>query len=106
MQVHAKELNEKLEMQAGYSGVEIEGRFSRIRTEETNLGNLIADLERSELGTDFGLGNGGDLRANCVFEKGPVKLSFMTTILPMKDQIVKCTLSGKIFKEIIEQGIS
>lgn len=102
MQIHAKELNERLELQAGYAGIDIEGRFSRLRTEETNLGNLIGDLIRSELGTDFGLGNGGGLRANYVFEKGPVKLSFMTSILPMSDNIVKCTLSGKILKDIIE----
>lgn len=102
VQLHAKDLNERLEMQAGYAGIDIEGRFSRVRTEETNLGNLIADLVRSEMGTDFGLGNGGGLRANYVFEKGPIKLSFMTSILPMTDQVVKCTLSGQILKDIIE----
>lgn len=67
---------------------------------------MIADLIRSELNTDFGLGNGGGLRANFVFEKGPLKLSFMTSVLPMTDQIVKCTLPGKVLKDIIEQGIS
>lgn len=85
VQLHAKELNAKLELQAGYSMVDIEGRFSRLRTEETNLGNLIADLIKAELNTDFGLGNGGGLRANFVFEKGPLKLSFMTSVLPMTD---------------------
>lgn len=102
VQLHAKELNERLEQQAGYAGIDIEGRFSRVRTEETNLGNLIGDLIRSELGTDFGLGNGGGLRANSVFEKGPIKLSFMTSVLPIADEVVKCTLSGKILKDIIE----
>ena len=36
-------------MPVGYSETDIEGRFSRLRTQETNLGNLIADLFRTEL---------------------------------------------------------
>jgi hypothetical protein len=33
----------------GCAGIELEARFSRIRTEETNLGNLAADLLRTEM---------------------------------------------------------
>ena len=46
---------------------ELEGRFSRVRTEETTLGNLMADIARSEYQSDFGLVNSGSLRANCVY---------------------------------------
>ena len=44
-----RNFEQKLSKPVGYSKSEIEGRFSRLRTQETNLGNLIADLLRTEL---------------------------------------------------------
>lgn len=55
----------------------MEARFSRIRTEETNLGNLAADLLRTEMQTDFALSHAGDLRANCIYHEGPIQMSFI-----------------------------
>jgi 5'-nucleotidase len=62
---------------AGYAAVDIEARFSRVRTQETNLGNMMADLIRSEYNADFGLSNGGSLRANCVIQKGMLRNGFI-----------------------------
>lgn len=61
---YAADIKKKLVMEAGCCGVELEARFSRVRTEETNLGNFIADLIRTHWNTDIGLSNGGGLRAN------------------------------------------
>ena len=69
---YSEELNKQLDLQAGFSDVDLEARFSRVRTEETNLGNMIADLCKSEFDTDFSLTNGGNLRANHIFEQGPL----------------------------------
>ena len=60
-------LNEQLDKDAGYTWCNFEARFSRVRTEETNLGNWCTDLMRSELNTDFAISNGGSFRANSVF---------------------------------------
>ena len=75
---YTESLNEKLDRPALYSEVELDARFSRVRTEETNLGNLCADLMRTELDTDFGISNGGCLRANCLFEKGNLTYRFLS----------------------------
>jgi len=34
--------------------VELEARFSRVRTEETNVGNMVSDLMRSHYDADIG----------------------------------------------------
>jgi len=75
---YTEELNKQLDLQAGFSDVDLEARFSRVRTEETNLGNMIADLCKSEFNTDFALTNGGNLRANHIFSRGPLKWKFLT----------------------------
>ena len=67
---YSKELNLMLDKPAGFSSVDWEARFSRVRTEETNLANFVADIMRTESQADFSLGNGGCLRANCIFHKG------------------------------------
>lgn len=67
---YAEELNRQLDLPAFYSECDLECRFSRVRTEETNLGNFTADIILTEYNADFGLANGGCLRANSVFEKG------------------------------------
>ena len=72
MHIHnyTEKLNKQLDKPCFYSEVDLEGRFSRVRTEETNLGNFTADLMRTELGTDFALSNGGCLRSNAIFPEG------------------------------------
>ena len=72
-----REINKKLDVQTSYIDVELEGRFSRIRTQETNLGNLTADIIRSEYKTDFGLMNSGEIRADRIYEKGVINLSLL-----------------------------
>lgn len=37
----------------------------------------MADIIRGEYDSDFGLTNGGSLRANCVINKGILKVGFL-----------------------------
>lgn len=67
---YAEELKRFEQMVAMVSEVDIEARFSRLRTEETNIGNWTVDLIRTELGTDVVLLNSGTIRANGIFEAG------------------------------------
>ena len=103
---YVNQLRELANKVALVTEVEFEGRFSRVRTQETNLGNLMADLIRSEFDADFGLFNGGGLRANCVFSPGPLTHRFISQVLPNEDKIVKLSLSGRLFKQVLENGVS
>lgn len=55
-------------MVIGSCEVDLEARFSRVRSEETNLGNFLSDLIKNELQADLSLANGGCLRANSIIE--------------------------------------
>lgn len=65
-----KKFEEKLNVAIGTSAVNLEGRFSRTRTEETNLGNFIVDLMRTEYEADMAVCQTGTFRANNVFPRG------------------------------------
>lgn len=53
------DLFESMKVDIGYTGVELEARRPIIRNQETNFGNLMADLIRTEYLTDFGFVNSG-----------------------------------------------
>jgi 5'-nucleotidase len=67
---------------------------------------MIADLCKSEFDTDFALTNGGNLRANHIFEEGPLKWKFLTQLLPMTDKVLKIKITGAILREVLENGVS
>jgi len=48
-------INKKLNKHAFCSTVKLETRFTRVRSEETNVGNLAADLIRSYHEADIGI---------------------------------------------------
>lgn len=70
VKLYAEELKKFEEMVAIVSEVDIEARFSRIRTQETNIGNWTADLIRTEMDTQITLLNTGTIRANGIFKAG------------------------------------
>ena len=58
----------------GYVGVDLETRDSIIRRQETNYGNMICDLLRTEYFTDFAIANSGSFRKNAVIPAGEFSL--------------------------------
>lgn len=58
----------------GYLGVELESRDLYIRASETNFGNYITDLMRTEYATDFAICNGGSFRKNGIIDAGEFSL--------------------------------
>jgi len=106
VKVLTNDVNKKLGEQIGYSASKIEGRQEKVRKEETNLGNLIADLIRSEFNADFAISNGGGLRADNVFKEGPIKFSFLAKVVPITEKVVKGSLTGRNLKQIMEHGLS
>ena len=61
----------------GYVGVDLESREFIMRCEETNFGNMICDLMRTEYFTDFSMCNSGSFRKDAVIKQGPISLLYI-----------------------------
>ena len=100
------ELEKKLDKVGCICTVPLDARFSRVRTEETVIGNWISDITRIYMATDIALLNGGGLRANRVHEPGPIKLKFLAELMPLNDKIVQVNVPGRLLIGLIENSLS
>ena len=87
----------------GHSLVRLSGGHELIRTEETNLGNLLADLLRSEFETDIAVVNSGQIRGS--LPQGPVTLGDLLAALPFDSPVVSLELTGKQLVEALENSV-
>ena len=91
-------LAEKMEgemcTELGEFTVDLDGRFSSIRTMETNLGNFICDIMVAATNADFALLNSGTLRSDTIHPAGPFFLKDLLQILPMIDPVVLLEVTG------------
>ena len=102
----------------GSSEVDLEGRRSPgVRTEETNLGNLIADSQlaaATALADEFGapaptvaLQNGGGIRNDTLIPAGDITELTTFDILPFSNFVtVVADIPADQFKEIMENAVS
>ena len=60
----------KMSEELGELGVTLDGRFSSVRTQETNLGNLVTDVMVAALNADCALLNSGTLRSDTEHPEG------------------------------------
>ncbi|KAF1084795.1 Endonuclease YhcR precursor [Sporotomaculum syntrophicum] len=68
---------------------------------ESALGNLIADAQRWEMGTDFAFTNPGGIRAN--IEEGEVTWEDLYRVQPFNNDLVKMTLTGAQINSLLNQ---
>ena len=88
----------------GEAGVRLNGERPAIRTGETNLGNLLADLLRDTLQTDVALVNGGQIRQS--LEAGAVTLGDVLSVLPFDSSLMTLQVSGKVLLHVLEHSVS
>ncbi|MGE5586143.1 MAG: bifunctional metallophosphatase/5'-nucleotidase [Bacillota bacterium] len=101
---YKKELDEKLSVAVGESLVALDGERANVRTRETNLGNLIADMMREAGQADIALTNGGGIRAS--IDKGPITVGEIFTTLPFDNTLVVLEVSGADIKAALERSVS
>lgn len=91
-----------LNQKAGVTDVDLiqEG----VRQQETNLGDLVADIVRSTTGAQASLVNGGSLRTG--LNKGEVTFRQIYAALPFNSYLVAVKMSGKLLLETLEHGVS
>jgi len=90
----------------GKLGSDLDGRFSTVRTSESNLGNLMADVAMAALQADCALLNAGTIRSNTKHAKGEFKLKDLLSILPVIDSLVLIDVKGEHIHQALENGVS
>ncbi len=86
----------------GAAAVHLEGASPEVRTKETNLGDLLADLLRTEYGTDVALVNGGQIRDS--IPAGPVEVKRVLQVLPFDSPIVTFSITGEQLRLALEHS--
>ncbi len=91
----------------GQTLVKLEGDRAKIRTKETNLGNLIADAMLNQLKVDWAdvaLVNAGGIRSS--IPPGNITLGQVLEVLPFNNTITRLDLTGEQLKQALEHGVS
>ena len=87
--------------------MDIEGRFERLRYEETNCANLISDLTRTEYeGCDLALLTSGTLRSNAIIPRGNFTLRMVQDLLPYPEKIILLRVPGDVVLSLLENSVS
>ena len=89
-------VSEKMDEILGSFSVELDGRFSSIRTQETNLGNFVCDILLAACNADVAVLNSGTLRSDRIHPVGEFKMRDLMTVLPMLDSLVVMEITGNI----------
>lgn len=101
-----KDLLEELAKPVGRTAVVLDAGSVSNRTQETNVGNFIADAFRETYGADIGFLNGGSIRADNIYNPGILTRRAVLSMLPFNNDVIKVELTGKILKAILEHGVA
>ncbi|PYS71547.1 MAG: hypothetical protein DMF69_10010 [Acidobacteria bacterium] len=90
----------------GRTSVALDGRSAENRTQETNLGNLVADSFRRVAVSDVALVNGGSIRVDEIIRPGRLTERDVLSVLPFKNKLIKIEVTGALLREALEHGVS
>ena len=126
---YLKDITGELEIVLGYMNVELEGRFSYIRTQETNLGNFVCDILMNavcvfclccfsvlinsfkfnftkKVRSDCAIVNSGTFRSDFLHQKGDFKVKDLKKILPYIDNMLVVSVRGDQLLKVLENSVS
>jgi 5'-nucleotidase/UDP-sugar diphosphatase len=99
---YTRQMDAALDEAVGETLVYLDGEH--VRTRETNLGDLVADIFRETASADLALINGGSIRAS--IPQGKIRLKEVYEALPFDNYLVALRLSGHQVREALEHGVS
>ena len=106
VEAYAARLGRELDVVVGHTAVPLEARRSPLRTQETNLGNFVADVMRARMKTDVALFNGGGIRGDRVVPPGPLTRRDVASLLPFGNVVMAVEATGRALRAALEQGLA
>lgn len=102
---YAAQLERELGVTIGRTEIALDVRRSIVRSQETGIGDFVADVMREALKADVALMNGGGLRGDRVFPPGPITRRDVYTLLPFVNTVMKLEMSGTALRAALEHGL-
>src|SRR5574341_624881 len=106
VRAYAKRLDVELDVVIGRTDAPLEAHGARLRTQETNVGDFVADLMRERMGTDLALLNGGAIRTNRTVPAGPLTKRDVMSLLPFTNVVLKLEMSGREVRAALERALA
>lgn len=103
VKVQDDKLNTIMSEVVGTSAVTLQGERAQVRTQETNLGNLVADVILNACQADLAVTNGGGIRAS--INVGEVTVGEIFTTLPFDNTLVVIEVTGAQLKTALEISV-
>jgi len=102
----ADELSKELDVEIGSTASALDSRRASVRTQETAIGNLIADAMRAAVGADIAITNGGGIRGNREYSAGStLTRRHILEELPFGNLNMMLELSGADILAALEHGV-
>jgi len=96
--------DKSLMTEIGHADQEFIGKRDIIRTQETNLGNLVAAAFKDKFKSDFAVVNSGGIRDSIYPGKVTIETAMM--VLPFAGEIVTAEMNGEELKKYIEYVVT
>jgi 2',3'-cyclic-nucleotide 2'-phosphodiesterase (5'-nucleotidase family) len=103
LETYTSKLGEKFQEVIGESKTFLDGERGKIRYEETNLGDWIADIMREFTSAKIALINAGSIRSS--INEGPITIEEIFKMMPYPNEIVIIELTGKEIMEALTKSI-
>jgi 2',3'-cyclic-nucleotide 2'-phosphodiesterase (5'-nucleotidase family) len=103
---YTADLDRELGVPAGRTEVALDARRHIVRTQETGVGNFIADVMREALGADVAVMNGGGIRGDKITPPGTLMRRDVYTLVPFNNAVVMVELTGAAVRQMLEHGLA
>lgn len=104
LDVYRRKLQAESAVVVGRSLVTLDGEGAHVRSRETNLGSLLADILRDRYQTEVALVNAGQIRDS--IPPGPVDRRRVLSVLPFDSPSVTFMLPGEALRLALENSAS
>lgn len=96
--------DKSLAIEIGSVDQELIGRREVVRSQETNLGNLVAEAFRTKFKADLSVVNSGGIRDSIY--PGKITIETTQTVLPFAGEVVTAELTGAELKSYLETVVT